>query len=113
MRTNIAGFNVRPEVLESIHSLVSSSPIIVPSQDLERRPYQQSALANGFDGTIDAVLQSTTSITVMFPRRTTDTTCFENIMYQNVSLNVNRIQYPDTPFMTTDARFYQMQLVAN
>ena len=113
MRTNIAGFNVKPEVLSSIHSLLSERPIIVPSQDLERRPYQQSALANGFDGTIDAVLQSTTSITVMFPRRTTDTTCFENVMYQNVSLNVNKIQYPDTPFTTTDSRFYQMQLVAN
>ena len=34
-------------------------------------------------------------------------------MYQNVSLNINKIQFPDTPFATNDARFYQLQLVAN
>ena len=34
-------------------------------------------------------------------------------MYQNVSLSVNKHEYPDTEVSTIGARFYQMQLVAN
>ena len=50
----------------------------------------------------------------MFPRRSNEITCFENIMYQNVQLTINNIKYPDTEFdSTVGARFYQYQLIAN
>ena len=118
LRSNIAGFMVKEDVKNQIFNFLadraaSGNPVILPSQSLERRPYQQRPLANGFDGTLDVVLSSTTSISVVFPRYPTDVTCFENIMCQNMSLNVNKVQFPDIPFATNDARFYQMQLVAN
>ena len=59
------------------------------------------------------LLFNATNITVMFPKRATDATCFDNIMYQNVQLSVNKHAYPDTEVSTIGARFYQMQLVAN
>ena len=59
-------------------------------------------------------LRNATNITMMFPRSANDITCFENIMYQNVQLVVNKRTYPDTEFASTyDARFYQHMLVAN
>ncbi len=112
MRTNIAGFNVKPEVLESIRSLLQT-PMIIPSQTLDRRHFAQTPRSTGIDTTTDIALNNATNITVMFPRRTNDVTCFENIMYQNVQLSVNKHQYPDTEISTVGARFYQMQCVAN
>ena len=51
---------------------------------------------------------------MMFPKSPTDITCFDNIMYQNVQLTVNKQTYPDTEFSNTcTARFYQHQLIAN
>ena len=112
MRTNIAGFDVKPETLESIKDLLRE-PMIIPSQTLDRRHFASAARANGIDATTDIALNNATNITVMFPKRATDATCFDNIMYQNVQLSVNKHAYPDTEVSTIGARFYQMQLVAN
>ena len=44
----------------------------------------------------------------------TDITCYDNIMYQNVQLVVNKHTYQDNEFRNTcTARFYQHQLIAN
>ena len=112
MRTNIAGFNLKTECHRQIHQLLQT-PIIIPSQTLDRRPFASAASANGIDANIDIALSNATNITVMFPKRHNDCTCFDNIMYQNVSLSVNKHEYPDTEVSTIGARFYQMQLVAN
>ena len=112
MSTNIAGFNVKPDCYEQIYSLLKE-PIIVPSQTLDRRQFPSAASSNGINANIDIALSNATNITVMFPKRHNDVTCFDNIMYQNVSLSVNKHQYPDTEVSTIGARFYQMQLVAN
>ena len=112
MRTNIAGFNLKPECHSQIYQLLKT-PIIIPSQTLDRRIFASAAKANGIDANIDIALSNATNITVMFPKRHNDCTCFDNIMYQNVSLSVNKHEYPDTEVSTIGARFYQMQLVAN
>ena len=112
MRTNISGFNLKPECHSQIYQLLKT-PIIIPSQTLDRRIFASAAKANGIDANIDIALSNATNITVMFPKRHNDCTCFDNIMYQNVSLSVNKHEYPDTEVSTIGARFYQMQLVAN
>ena len=51
---------------------------------------------------------------MMFPKTPTYITCFDNIMYQNVQLVVNKRTYSDTEFRNTcTARFYQHQPIAN
>ena len=112
MRTNISGFNLKPECHSQIYQLLKT-PIIIPSQTLDRRIFASAATSNGIDANIDIALSNATNITVMFPKRHNDCTCFDNIMYQNVSLSVNKHEYPDTEVSTIGARFYQMQLVAN
>ena len=112
MRSNIAGFELKPECLEGLRNFLRT-PLIIPSQTLDRRHFASAARANGIDATTDISLNNATNITVMFPKRATDATCFDNIMYQNVQLYVNKHAYPDTEVSTIGARFYQMQLVAN
>lgn len=52
------------------------------------------------------------NVTIMFPGRSEDATRFGNIMYQNVQLSVDNVQFPDTKAYIIHARFYQMHLVA-
>ncbi len=112
VKTNIAGFNVKLRVAQEIHHLLSTG-IHIPSQRLERRYFPKSAGSNGIATNTDNALSNTTNITVMCPKRSNDCTVFENIMYQNVSLSVNKHQYPDTEVSTIGPRFYQTQLVGN
>ena len=113
LRTNIAGFDIKPEVGIKLHEYLSSHTIMIPSQTFERRYFPTKASANGIDATTDLLLNNTTNITVVFPKRSNDATCFDNIMYENVQLSVNKHQFPDTALQTVGARFYQMMLVAN
>lgn len=112
-RSNLAGFGLKPNVLSGLNSLLQN-PILVPAQELTREIFEGTAKPNGIEVSKSMLLRNATNITMMFPRRPIDITCFENIMYQNVQLIVNKRTYPDTEFATTcDARFYQHQLVAN
>ncbi len=112
MRTNIAGFAVKARVLEQLRQLLQK-PVVIPSQTLDRRHFPNAAGANGIDTTTDISLNSATNITVVFPKNSNDATCFDNIMYENVQLFVNKHAIPDTELQTIGARFYQLQLVAN
>ena len=112
-RSNLAGFGLKPTVLQSLHSLLQT-PLLVPAQELKREIFEGVAKEGGLEISKTILLRNATNITMMFPRSPTDITCFENIMYQNVQLVVNKKTYPDTEFASTcDARFYQHQLVAN
>lgn len=93
MRTNIAAFNVKPGVLDSLRGL-SSPPILIPSQTLDRRYLAGSARPNGIQTTTDIAVNHVTNITIMCPRCGGDATCFENIMYQDVQLSVDKVQFP-------------------
>ena len=112
-RSNLAGFGLKPEVLQGLRSLLQT-PLLVPAQELTREIFEGTAKPQGLEISKSIPLRNATNITMMFPRTPEDITCFENIMYQNVQLVVNKKIYPDTEFATTcDARFYQHQLVAN
>ena len=112
MRTTIGGFGVKPHVMEQLRQLLQK-PIIIPSQSLDRRHFPNAAGPNGIDTTTDIALNSVTNITVVFPKHSNDATCFDNIMYENVQLFVNKHAIPDTELQTIGSRFYQLQLVAN
>ena len=113
-RTNCAGFGVKPEVMKGLYEILKN-PIIIPSQELTREIFEGSAKGNsGLDVSKSIPLRNATNITLMFPRHPGDITCFQNIMYRNCQLTVNKKQYPDTEFETTyDGRFVQHQLIAN
>ena len=113
MRSDLAGFGLKPSCLEGLYRELQT-PLYIPSQQLVREPFQGAAGDSGLEISKSIALTNATNITVMFPRRSNEITCFENIMYQNVQLTINNIKYPDTEFdSTVGARFYQYQLIAN
>ena len=113
MRSDLAGFGLKPSCLEGLVRELQT-PLYIPSQQLVREPFQGAASDSGLEISKSIALTNATNITVMFPRRSNEITCFENIMYQNVQLTINNIKYPDTEFdSTVGARFYQYQLIAN
>ena len=112
-RSNIAGFGLKPGVYQGLVNELRT-PLLIPSQELTREIFEGSTKVNSLEISKSIPLRNATNITMMFPRTPTDITCFENIMYQNVQLVVNKRTYPDTEFRSTcSSRFYQHQLIAN
>lgn len=112
-RSNLSGFGLKPGVYQGLIRELQT-PLLVPSQELTREIFEGSAKVNGLEISKSIPLRNATNITMMFPKSPLDITCFDNIMYQNVQLVVNKRTYPDTEFSNTcSARFYQHQLIAN
>ena len=112
-RSNLAGFGLKPDVYQGLVRELQT-PLLIPSQELTREIFEGTAKVNGLEVSKSIPLRNATNITMMFPKSPADITCFDNIMYQNVQLVVNKRTYPDTEFANTcAARFYQHQLIAN
>ena len=112
-RSNLAGFGLKPGVYQGLIRELQT-PLLIPAQELTREIFEGTAKANGLEISKSIPLRNVTNITMMFPKSPTDITTFDNIMYQNVQLVVNKRTYPDTEFKNTcTARFYQHQLIAN
>ena len=112
-RSNLFGFGLKTGVYQGLIRELQT-PLLIPAQELTREIFEGTAKANGLEISKSIVLRNATNITMMFPKSPTDITCFDNIMYQNVQLVVNKRTYPDTEFRDTcSARFYQHQLIAN
>ena len=113
MKSDLAGFGLKPHVLDGLYRELQT-PLFIPSQQLVREPFQGAASESGLEVSKSIALNNATNITVMFPKRSNEITCFDNIMYQNVQLTINNVKYPDIEFdSTVGARFYQYQLIAN
>ena len=111
-KSNMFGFGVKESTLQAIASMFSE-PISIPSQQLDYNAFPLAPTRAGVQSTINAPLNNTTSISVMFPKHSNDYTCFDNPIYHNVQLTINGQNYPDEPISTLGARFLQYQLVAS
>ena len=112
-RSNLGGFGIKPGVYQGLVRELQT-PLLIPSQELTREIFEGTAKANGLEISKSIPLHNVSNITMMFPKSPADITTFDNIMYQNVQLVVNKRTYPDTEFRNTcSARFYQHQLIAN
>ena len=113
MKSDLAGFGLKQSCLDGLIRELQQ-PLTIPSQQLVREGFQGLATDAGLDVSKSIALTNATNITVMFPKRTNEITCFDNIMYQNVQLTINNVKYPDTEFDSTiGPRFYQYQLISN
>ena len=111
-KSNMFGFGVKESTLQAIASMFSE-PVSIPSQQLDYNAFPLAPTRAGVQSTINAPLNNTTSISVMFPKHSNDYTCFDNPIYHNVQLTINGQNYPDEPVSTLGARFLQYQLVAS
>ena len=112
-RTNCFGFGIKPECVEELME-VFNEEIYIPAQELTRHIFEQKHTEKGIVCSKIVPLRNATNITMMFPRQYSDITCYQNPMYKNVQLLIDKKVYPQQEFENTwDGRFVQYQLCAN
>ena len=112
-RTNCFGFGVKPEVVDELMTTFNQE-MYIPAQELTRHIFEQKHTEKGIVCSKIVPLRNATNITMMFPRHYSDITCYQNPMYKNVQLQIDKKVYPQQEFENTwDGRFVQYQLYAN
>ncbi|WP_289705325.1 hypothetical protein, partial [Bacteroides acidifaciens] len=112
-RSNCSGFGVKPDVIESLMTTLQE-PIIIPSQELTRFQFEHQISTKNISISKSVPLKNATNITLMFPSKPNDLTVYQNPMFTQFRLSVNKKKYPETEFDNSwDGRFVQYQLMAN
>jgi hypothetical protein len=110
--SSIFGFGLVQSSINSIRNFFST-PRYIPSQELAFYAFPHAPTEGGVSTSVNIPVHNCNCVTFMFPRRPTDRTVFENIMYQNLQCTIGNRNYPEQPFTTHGARFLQYQLIAS
>ena len=112
-RTNCFGFDLKDEDLGAINAMCQEE-IYIPAQEISRVFFDQKANQKGLNCTKMIPISNASKITMMFPKTPFDCVCYQNVMYRDVQLVLDKKIYPRKEFRNTwDGRFVQHQLMAN
>jgi hypothetical protein len=109
--SNMAGFQVKQSTLAGI-AQVFSTPTYIPAEFLEYNAFPTPPDANGLRSTLNTMLNNVKDIYVMFPKRASDITVFDNPCIDQFCIRCNGVQYPEKTISTLGPRFYAYSLMA-
>ena len=90
--SNMFGCKVRDSSRSPIRQYLSS-PVVIPSQQLDYYVFPIGASQSGIQSTVNIHLTNVTCISVMLPKYPNDFTVFENPIYTNVQLTIDGVVY--------------------
>jgi hypothetical protein len=109
---NMSGFSVCESTLRGLKEIFST-PTYLPAEYLEYNSFSTPPNENGLQSTLNTALNNVKDMYVMFPKRTSDITCFDNPCVDNFCIRALGTQYPERVVSTLGARFYQYSIIAS
>ena len=109
------GYNITQECKRQLVSLFTpQNPFIIPAQQVDIKYFANQASTNGqYSSDFTYALHNVTDFLVVFPRSSSDITCFTNPSVSNLQLRVDGKLYPNQLFDNTyDHRFIINQMNA-
>ena len=112
LKAHLNGYNVIESTKQAIAQSISSSPILIPAQKLERQTFGTGIISSGaFDATISYTPRNINCISVMFTTHENNTTVYRNPMVRNLQMQIGNIQFP--PERTTTLAAISPEFVSN
>jgi hypothetical protein len=108
----IHGFKIKPDVLQRLAAFYSTNAFTVPSEIVRVYYFNTPPTSAGLNASTQAPFTHVKEIIVLFPRRAGDVTCYKNINYQNLQLQVLDRVFPNKFVDTTSHNFFRMQIQA-
>jgi len=116
LKAHLNGYNVIESTKQAIAQSISSSPILIPAQKLERQTFGTGIISSGaFDATISYTPRNINCISVMFTTHENNTTVYRNPMVRNLQMQIGNIQFPPertTTLAAISPEFVSKQLTA-
>lgn len=101
-RTNINGFNIKDNVIESLTSKYSRDSLLIPSQYIDYQAFSQKPLANGIKCNTTYAMTNVSALLFLFPRTSNEVTCSKNPLFASLQMQIDNKPYPDKPFSSIE-----------
>lgn len=101
-RSNINGFNVKQDVMESLKSKYSNSSLLIPSQYVDYQAFSQKPLSNGVKCNTTYAMTNVSALMFLFPRTSNEVTCSKNPLFASLQMQIDNKPYPDKPFSSLE-----------
>jgi len=112
LKAHLNGYNINEATKQSIARDISSNPVLIPAQNLERQTFGTGIISSGaFDATISYTPRNVNCISIMFTTHENNTTVYRNPMVRNLQMQIGNIQFP--PERTTTLAAISPEFVSN
>lgn len=101
-RTNINGFNIKQNVIDSLTSKYSNSSLLIPSQYVDYQAFSQKPLSNGVKCNTTYAMTNVSALMFLFPRTSNEVTCSKNPHFASLQMQIDNKPYPDKPFSSLE-----------
>jgi hypothetical protein len=108
--STICGYKIKDKEIKNIRDYFNKSPVIIPSQYIEQREFNQPANNIGINCNSSFPMNSCTNMIFLFPRTTNQLTVSMNPYQNNLQYTISNKPYPDVAVDTTSARHAEMML---
>lgn len=110
-RSNINGFNLKPDVLDALGEAYESKDMIIPAQFIDYQAFSQTVQAAGMKCNTTYTLTNATNIIFTFPRTGNEITVSKNPHFGSFQLQIDNKPFPDKPFSTLETAHTEYNLV--
>ena len=101
-RTNINGFNIKEDIVNTLKSKYSNSSLLIPSQYIDYQAFSQKPLSNGVKCNTTYAMTNVSSLLFLFPRTSNEVTCSRNPLFASLQMQIDNKPYPDKPFSSIE-----------
>lgn len=101
-RTNINGFNIKENVINSLMEKYDQNPLLIPSQYVDYQAFSQKPLSNGVKCNTTYAMTNVSALMFLFPRTSNEVTCSKNPLFASLQMQIDNKPYPDKPFSSVE-----------
>lgn len=101
-RTNINGFNIKDDVINSLMAKYDQNPLLIPSQYVDYQAFSQKPLSNGVKCNTTYAMTNVSALMFLFPRTSNEITCSRNPLFASLQMQIDNKPFPDKPFSSVE-----------
>jgi hypothetical protein len=112
VETIVAGYNINENVLAALKSILKKRPLVIPVEKYEVHHFSGQPNAGGVTLQNTFPLINCKAMCTLFPKRTSNLTCFENPNFDQYHLEMNNKHYPLSNTYTVGVEFFKINMEA-
>jgi hypothetical protein len=109
-KSNLSGFNIRTEEVQKLVQHYKTTPMVIPSEHVVSYSFTTPPTEGQLNCVLNLNMVNVKEIEILFPRLSTDLTCFYNPMLRGLQLSFDKKRFPDRGAQTNTGEFLRYSI---
>jgi hypothetical protein len=109
-KSTLSGFNLRTEEVQKLIQHYKTTPMVIPSEHVVSYSFTTPPTEGQLNCVLNLNMVNVKEIEILFPRLSTDLTCFFNPMLRGLQLSFDKKRFPDRGAQTNTGEFLRYSI---